>query len=168
MLEKALVRPLAMVPAVVGALTVARTVGWSFWWSPVCHFGAAASGQPPGRLSLDHRHVSLRRLSEVCPSCLQLARFELEIWYIIPFTLRIWQSRSLCVGVACGVQHWIFREILQLLVGAILGIDSGYMFSISTWRLDELLTFSTLRQTRILKCCCPFFVDWRSVLSRCF
>ena len=81
----------------------------------VCHLGAAASGQPPGRLSLGHRHVSLRRLSEVCPTCVQLARFALGIWYIIPFTLRIWQSRSLYVGVACGVQHWIFREILQLL-----------------------------------------------------
>ena len=28
--------------------------------------------------------------------------------------------------------------------------DSGYMFCISTWRLEELHTFSTLRQTRIL------------------
>ena len=33
-LEKATVRQLAMVPAVVKALTAARTIGWSFWWSP--------------------------------------------------------------------------------------------------------------------------------------
>ena len=34
--------------------------------------------------------------------------------------------------------------------------------------MDELHTFSTLRQTRILKCCSPFFAERRSVPSRCF
>ena len=49
---------------------------WGDW-------GAADSVQPPGRLSLGHRHVSLRRLSEVLrPSWLQLAWFALGIWYI--------------------------------------------------------------------------------------
>ena len=50
-----------------------------------------------------------------------LAQFALGFWYIISFTLCIWQSRSLCVGVAFGVQLWIFRELLLLLVGAFLG-----------------------------------------------
>ena len=89
------VRPLALVSAVVRALTAARTIGWSFWWSRgflESHWGAATSVQPSGRLTLGHRHVSLRRLSEVCPSWLQLAWFALGIWYIISFTLRIWQS----------------------------------------------------------------------------
>ena len=34
MLEIATVRPLAVVPAVVRALTAARIIGWSVWWSP--------------------------------------------------------------------------------------------------------------------------------------
>ena len=121
----------------------------------VCHWGAPASGQPPGRLSLGHRHVSLRRLSEVCPSWLQVAWFALGIWYIISFTLRIWQSRSLCVGVACGVQHLIFREILQLLEQLLVRQWIHVLHQYFAL-LDELNSFSTLRQTRILKCCSPF------------
>ena len=49
----------------------------------MCHC-AAASGQPPGRLSLGHRHVSLRRLSEVCPSRLQLRGSHLESGALFP------------------------------------------------------------------------------------
>ena len=43
----------------------------------------------------------------VLPGC-SLRGSHLEIWHIISFRLRIWQSRSLCLGVACGVQVGFF------------------------------------------------------------
>ena len=121
-------------------------------WSWCATWGAAASGQPLGRLNLGHRHVSLRRLSEVCPSWLQSSWFALGIWYIISFTLRIWQSRSLCVGVAFGVQHWIFLEILRLLVGAFLGSTVDTCSASVTGRSEELHTFSTFAADSIPDC----------------
>ena len=46
--------------------------------------------------------------------------------------------------------------------------DRGYMFCISTGRLEELHTFSTLRQTRILIAFLSILFEWRRVPSRCF
>ena len=114
----------------------------------VCHWGAAASGQPLGRLSLGHRHVSLRRLLEVCPSWLQSAWFALGIWYIIYF---FYASYLAVTFPVCGCCLWStaldFSGDFSASRGRFSWFDSGYMFCISIGRLEELHTFSTLRQT---------------------
>ena len=62
--------------------------------------------QPPVRLGrCTSSYVSLRMPFEGFPFLgLMLALFALGTRCIISFWLRIWQSRFLCLGVACGVQ----------------------------------------------------------------
>ena len=72
----------------------------------------------------------------------------LEIWCLVSFWSCLWLSCSLCLGVACGVQAGIFREVLVCHSCAILG--SGEVDS------DPEVVF--LR----------FHAEWRSVLRRCF
>ena len=68
---------------------------------------------------------ALRSLSFLFAAC------AVRTWNLV----KLFPSRSLCVGVACGVQHWIFREILQLLVGAILGstVDTCSASVLGVW-----------------------------------
>ena len=50
-------------------------------------------------------HQSTEALRKfVLPGC-SLRGSHMESGTLFSFTLRIWQSRSLCVGVALGVQH---------------------------------------------------------------
>ena len=127
-----------MVPAVVRALTAARIIGWSVWWSPglVCHWGAAASGQPLGRLSLGHRHVSLRRLSESLSFLVAVC--VVRNWNLVHYFL--YASYLAVTFPVCGCCIWStaldFREILQLLVGAFLGstVDTCSASVLGVWK----------------------------------
>ena len=60
-----------------------------------------------------------------------------------------------CLGVAFGILS-LDSSGDDLVYGRNAWLDSGYGDCDSTWLLDEFHTFSTLRQTRILKCCSPF------------
>ena len=103
----------------------------SGWWKLLAAWVKAGTG--PSSC------VSLRLLVEVFRRVFLsfvLAQFALGTWYIISFALRILLSRSLCVRVAFGVQLWIFREILQLLVGAFLGstVDTCSASVLGVWK----------------------------------
>ena len=81
----------------------------------------------------------------------QLARFTLGIWCNISFSSVYLAVVVPRLGVACGVQNWIFREILGLLL-CNTWFDSGYMFCDSLRRYwNELHTFSSLPWTRNLR-----------------
>ena len=126
---------------------------------PSASFWSTLLLRPAWRLSRGHRHVSLRRLSEefrLSWSC-RLRGSHMEIWYAISFTHRIWKSRSLCLGVACGVQVGFFGRSWYVSRAQILG--STVDTSVAAL-LDELHLFSTAKRARILKCF--FFVLFRN------
>ena len=129
-----------------------------------------ASSAAAWSLSRGHRHVSLRKLSEefrLCWSC----RLRVRTWKsgtLFPFALCIWQSRSLCLGVACGEQFGFFGRVCLLLVRKCL-VRQWIHVCISCGAFGLLHQFSTAKRARILK---SFFLcshaERRSVLSRCF
>ena len=112
--------------------------------------------------------VSLRLLFEEFPVLCVLAQFACGIWCIISVVL---VSGSLCSGRLVVAEEFgkfdfsgddCFRECTAW-------FDSGYMFCVSTLvAMDEFHAFSTLRQTRILKCPFPSVAERRSVPIRCF
>ena len=101
-------------------------------------------------------YVSLRMLFEEFPFlCARVVRTRNLVHYFrCPC---FWQSlfSGVWVLLRCS-EKWIFRE-MSISVGGNAWSNSGYMLCVSTGvALDVFHTFSTLRQTRILKCCSPF------------
>ena len=85
-----------------------------------------------------------------------LALFALGIWCIISVDLVPGSHCSGRLGVAEEYRKLDFMGDVSFR-GCNAWFDSGYMFCVSTLvAMDVFLTFSTLRQTRILKCCSPF------------
>ena len=73
---------------------------------------------------------------------------------LFPPRPRIWQPLPLCLGVACGVQGWIRREMPLLCYSSCAMLASTVdtcSWSVLGGFLDELPTFSTARWTRILR-----------------
>ena len=107
--------------------------------------------------------VAFERIS--CISCSRCSHS--EIWCIISFCLRIWQSHVLCLGVACGILKieffWRFCGYSRN-----AWLNSEYMFCISTWRIGRLAHnfYGAVNSNPEV-----FFLrshaEWRSVLSRC-
>ena len=100
--------------------------------------------------------VSLRMLLEEFPVlCARAAR----TWNLVhhlrcPCT---WQSLFGASGCFFSIRKLDLRET-TVFVGCNIWFDIGHMFCDSTLvAMDEFHTFSALRQTRILKCCSPFF-----------
>ena len=93
-----------------------------------------------------------------------LAQFALGIWYIISFVLA---SGSYCagrLGIAEEYGNLDFSgDVYFRWCNALY--NSGYMFF---GGFGRIYTFSTWRQTRILKRFFSIRFEWRSVPSRCF
>ena len=137
-----------MVPAVVRALTAARTIGWSLWWSP--GFWRATGVRllqgaawetvlgPSSRQSTE----ALRSLSFL------VAAGVVRTWNPVHFLCVL----VLPVEYSIGFSGDSFSHSC-----ATLGSTVDTCFASVLWRLwTNLHTFSTMRQTRILKCCSPF------------
>ena len=118
----------------------------------------------PGFIVLRQSTVSFTRIScsSLCSRCPHL-----EIFCIISFWPRIWQSRVRCLGVAFGV-----RELDSSGGAVILSVQCLARQWIHVLHqclvLDEFHIFSTLPSTRILLRGLRSHAEWRSVLSRCF
>ena len=133
--------------------------------------------------------VNLRTLLEEFPCLWWLARaVRTWKWCIISLWLRIWQSLSLCLGVACGVRLDFPADAWDAMLGSPVDglvvsgcclwskigfpwsccgcnswFDSGYMVCVSFERfLDEFHTFCVLRRTRILQYCLHSHAERRS------
>ena len=111
--------------------------------------------------------VSVRMLMKEFPLlCVRAIR----TWNLVHY-YRVPVSGSHCsgrLGVAYGHENWNFREI-HLFRWRNTWLDSGYMLCVSLLVImDEFHTFSTLRQTWILKRFFSIRFEWRSVPSRCF
>ena len=98
----------------------------------------------------------------------QLARFTLGIWCNISFSSVYLAVVVPRLGVACGVQNWIFREILGLLL-CNTWFDSGYMFCDSLRRYwNELHIFFVAVDSKSEVFCLRSLAERRRVVSRCF